>query len=94
MGSDLIAIGTTVYVVDRIDNGEYTLCRGVVDDVNYHTSKHAHVVWDSPKREPSYRHTLALSTNPVVAIVSRRDLGADVLQAVEQDAKERGLLAE
>lgn len=81
-----------VYTVDKIDD-KYMLCKGTVNDLNFHATSTAHVLWTDPPRAPSYRHTLALSKSPVVAIVSRRDLSPAVLQKVEQDAKNRGLLA-
>lgn len=87
-----LKINDVVFTVDKIDN-KYVLCKGTVDDLCFHAGHHAHVVWTDPPRSPSFRHTLALSKSPVVAIVSRRDLSPAVLQKVEQDAKNRGLLA-
>lgn len=83
--------GSTVYVVDKLDNG-YKLCKGRVIDLNHHVGTTALVEWQDPKRDPSFRSERALSTNPVVALVSRNDLPIKTLQAVEEDAKLRGLL--
>lgn len=87
-----ITIGTTVYLVNRVD-GPYRLCRGVVDDINKHTGKaYAHVQWDSPKRCESHKAVLILTTSPIVAISSRNDLDSVTLDYIIKDAQDRGIL--
>ena len=85
--------GDTVYTVDKLDES-YKLCMGRVADINRHAGISVYVEWQDPKRDPSFRSDKALSKSPVVAILSRNDLPTKTLQAIEADAKARGLLNE
>lgn len=91
MDKSEIHVGGKVFTVDKID-GRYTLCAGVVEDVNCHASSCAFVRWENPKRESSWRQIAALSSSPVVAICRRDDLLPEELQEITDDARARGVL--
>lgn len=92
MSDSDITIGTTVFLVNRV-NGPRRLCRGVVDRFDGHTGKkHAHIQWDSPVKCSSYKPVSILTSSAIVAISSRNDLDPEEIGRIIEDAKQRGLL--
>lgn len=88
---DTIIVGTTVFLVNKVDNVR-RLCRGVVDSIDCHSGKHAHVQWDSPVQCASYKPLTILTTSAVVAISVRNDLDPAEIARIIDDAQARGLL--